>query len=83
MWARCYWLERLSLTDDWQLLGSAFALGAGNDQLTETYENEIAQLVPIARGFIRGEAISKKNWRDFLARKEYVTRNFFAVSFPC
>ncbi|KUL87741.1 hypothetical protein ZTR_05876 [Talaromyces verruculosus] len=61
------------------LLGSAFALGAGNDQLTETYENEIAQLVPIARGFNRGEAISKKNWRDFLARKEYTVayQDFF------
>ncbi|KAL2839038.1 hypothetical protein BJX68DRAFT_259018 [Aspergillus pseudodeflectus] len=53
------------------LLGSAYALGAGSDQLTRTYEHEITQLVPIARGFIRGEAVSKENWRDFLARKEY------------
>jgi hypothetical protein len=29
-------------------------------------------LVPIARGFIRGEAISKDNWRDFWTRKEYL-----------
>ncbi|KAH1341065.1 hypothetical protein KXV68_000231 [Aspergillus fumigatus] len=53
------------------LLGSAYALGADSDQLTRTYEHEITQLVPIARGFIRGEAISKENWRDFLTRKEY------------
>ncbi|RHZ54899.1 uncharacterized protein CDV56_107610 [Aspergillus thermomutatus] len=53
------------------LLGSAYTLGANSDQLTRTYEHEITQLVPIARGFIRGEAISKENWRDFLTRKEY------------
>ncbi|KAF7179895.1 hypothetical protein CNMCM7691_008947 [Aspergillus felis] len=61
------------------LLGSAYALGANSDQLTRTYEHEITQLVPISRGFIRGEAISKENWRDFLTRKEYTVayQDFF------
>lgn len=36
------------------------------------YEHEITQLVPISRGFIRGGAINRNNWRDFLARKECV-----------
>lgn len=63
---------RRPLTFGLQLLGSAYALGADSDQLTRTYEHEITQLVPIARGFIRGEAISKENWRDFLTRKECV-----------
>jgi hypothetical protein len=55
---------------DDQLLGSAYALGADNDQLTRTYDHEITQLVPIARGFIRGDVISKNNWRAFLTQKE-------------
>lgn len=60
------------LTDGLQFLGSAYALGASSDQLKRSYEHEITQLVPIARGFIRGDAISKNNWRDFLGQKQYV-----------
>ncbi|OJJ76230.1 hypothetical protein ASPBRDRAFT_72236 [Aspergillus brasiliensis CBS 101740] len=61
------------------LLGSAYALGASSDQLTRTYEHEVTQLVPIARGFIRGTAISKQNWRQFLTCKEYTVayQDFF------
>ena len=55
-----------------QLLGSAYALGADSEQLNRSFEHEITQLVPIARGFIRGDAISKDNWREFLNRKEFV-----------
>lgn len=62
----------MQLTSDLQLLGSAYALGADSDQLKRSYEHEITQLVPIARGFIRGDVISKENWRDFLNRKEFV-----------
>jgi hypothetical protein len=53
-----------------QFLGSAYALGAGIDQLTRSYENEILHLIPISRGFLRGNAISKENWRKFLGQKE-------------
>ncbi|GAB1205161.1 hypothetical protein APSETT445_003831 [Aspergillus pseudonomiae] len=61
------------------LLGSAYALGADSEQLDRSYEHEITQLVPIARGFVRGDAISKENWRDFLNRKEYTVafQDFF------
>ncbi|KAJ6099670.1 hypothetical protein N7467_001205 [Penicillium canescens] len=52
-------------------LGSAYALGADKDQLVRSYEHEITQLVPIGRGFIRGDAISGDNWRNFVAQKEY------------
>ncbi|RDH14123.1 hypothetical protein M747DRAFT_311120 [Aspergillus niger ATCC 13496] len=52
------------------LLGSAYALGASSDNLTRTYDHEVTQLVPIARIFIRGTAISKENWRHFLTLKE-------------
>ncbi|GAM43993.1 hypothetical protein TCE0_060f19254 [Talaromyces pinophilus] len=52
-------------------LGSAYALGAGIDQLTRSYENEILHLIPISRGFLRGNAISKESWRKFLGQKEY------------
>ncbi|PYH50237.1 questin oxidase family protein [Aspergillus niger CBS 101883] len=54
-----------------ELLGSAYALGASSDNLTRTYDHEVTQLVPIARIFIRGTAISKENWRHFLTCKEY------------
>jgi hypothetical protein len=64
--------QELSLTKCPQLLGSAYALGAGMDQLTRSYENEISQLIPVSRGFIRGNAISKENWRKFLDQKESV-----------
>ncbi|GKZ62743.1 hypothetical protein AnigIFM49718_010166 [Aspergillus niger] len=61
------------------LLGSAYALGASSDELTRTYDHEVTQLVPIAWGFIRGTAISKENWRQFLTCKEYTVayRDFF------
>ncbi|KAJ5904846.1 uncharacterized protein N7473_001762 [Penicillium subrubescens] len=61
------------------LLGSAYALGADSEQLNRSYEHEIKQLVPIARGFIRGDAISQENWRNFLNHKEYTValQDFF------
>ncbi|QMW44041.1 hypothetical protein G4B11_007411 [Aspergillus flavus] len=61
------------------LLGSAYALGANSDQLKRSYEHEITQLVPIARGFTRGDAISKDNWRSFLGHKQYTVayQDFF------
>ena len=61
---------RSYLTTSLQLLGSAYALGANSDQLKRSYEHEITQLVPIARGFTRGDAISKDNWRSFLGHKQ-------------
>ncbi|KAI2817079.1 hypothetical protein CBS115989_6234 [Aspergillus niger] len=60
-------------------LGSAYGLGASSDQLEKSYEHEITQLVPIARGFIRGDVITKDNWKDFLAQKQYTVayQDFF------
>ncbi|KAN0095773.1 Protein of unknown function (DUF4243) domain containing protein [Hyaloscypha variabilis] len=53
------------------LLGSAYALGASSDLLQKCYDNEVSSLVNIEEGFIRGDRISKKTWRDFLAQKPY------------
>lgn len=64
-----------------QFLGSAYALGASSKQMTESYEHEITQLVPLDRGFIRGEAISRDNWGDYLTRKESVTDNIPSTLF--
>jgi hypothetical protein len=59
-------------THDKQILGSAYALGANAKQLTKTYEHEIRSLLPRDRGFIRGDKISKHNWRDFLNEAPFV-----------
>ena len=55
-----------------QLLGSAYALGADSEQLTQTYEHEITTLVSIDERFVRGDKIEETSWRDFLAQKPWV-----------
>ncbi|EXJ66450.1 uncharacterized protein A1O5_10602 [Cladophialophora psammophila CBS 110553] len=53
------------------LLGSAYGLGADSEQLTKTYEHDIQTLVRIDETFVRGDKITKENWRQFLGNKEY------------
>lgn len=53
-----------------QLLGSAYALGADGQQLTETYEHDVKSLVNIDETFVRGDKISEQNWRQFLMDKK-------------
>ncbi|KIX07444.1 uncharacterized protein Z518_02097 [Rhinocladiella mackenziei CBS 650.93] len=53
------------------LLGSAFVLGADSQQLIATYEHDVKSLVDIDETFVRGDKISKGNWRQFLREKSY------------
>ncbi|KIX94732.1 uncharacterized protein Z520_09422 [Fonsecaea multimorphosa CBS 102226] len=53
------------------LLGSAYALGADAEQLTRTYKHDIETLVKIDESFIRGDKVTRENWREFLGNKEY------------
>ncbi|KIW30993.1 uncharacterized protein PV07_02678 [Cladophialophora immunda] len=53
------------------LLGSAYVLGADGEQLTKTYEHDIKSLVRIDETFVRGDKITRGNWRQFLGNKEY------------
>ncbi|KAF7156275.1 hypothetical protein CNMCM5623_009668 [Aspergillus felis] len=53
------------------LLGSAYLLGASSTLLEELYEHEVSTLVQVDDNFIRGDAITRENWRDFLTQKSY------------
>ncbi|GFF74680.1 hypothetical protein IFM47457_03702 [Aspergillus lentulus] len=53
------------------LLGSAYLLGASSKLLEELYEHEITDLVHVDESFIRGDAVTPENWRDFLGQKSY------------
>ncbi|GIJ90433.1 hypothetical protein Asppvi_009387 [Aspergillus pseudoviridinutans] len=53
------------------LLGSAYLLGASSTLLEELYEHEVSTLVQVDDSFIRGDAITRENWRDFLTQKSY------------
>jgi len=63
--------RRLPLTST-QLLGSAYGLGADSNQLTATYEHAIDTLVNIDGTFVRGDKITKQDWRQFLQDKKCV-----------
>lgn len=58
-----------------QILGSAYALGASSEQLKVTYEHEVTTLVNIDDTFVRGDKITKENWRDFINQKPFVRRS--------
>ncbi|CZR65089.1 uncharacterized protein PAC_14989 [Phialocephala subalpina] len=60
------------------VLGSSYLLGASSSKLEEIYNYEAGTLKPINSQFILG-GITQKNWRDFLAHKEYTVAftNFF------
>ncbi|KAL4888644.1 hypothetical protein BDV59DRAFT_210987 [Aspergillus ambiguus] len=53
------------------LLGSAYFLGASREQLEKLYTHEISTLVHVDETFIRGGAIDRSSWREFLAQKPY------------
>ncbi|KAK5082213.1 hypothetical protein LTR05_007357 [Lithohypha guttulata] len=53
------------------LLGSAYGLGADSEQLTKTYDHDVTTLVNIDDTFIRGDKITRDNWREFLGQKSY------------
>ena len=55
-----------------QLLGSAYALGASSKQLQDAYDHETAELLAIDDTFLRGDKISRDNWRDFRNQKQSV-----------
>ena len=59
-------------TNNSKLLGSAYFLGASTQLLKELYDHETSLLVPIDSTFIRGEQLSKKNWRDSFNQKPCV-----------
>lgn len=39
--------------------------------LEELYEHEITDLVHVDESFIRGDAVTREDWRDFLGQKRY------------
>ncbi|KAJ5376640.1 hypothetical protein N7509_013526 [Penicillium cosmopolitanum] len=53
------------------LLGSGYILGASSKQLKELYEHEIKTLVRVDDTSVRGNSISKNEWRKFLGQKSY------------
>ncbi|KAH8896521.1 hypothetical protein GQ53DRAFT_639786 [Thozetella sp. PMI_491] len=53
------------------LVGSAYALGAGIEQLKETYDHIIKTLAPIDETFVRGGISLESSWREHLQDKAY------------
>jgi hypothetical protein len=39
--------------------------------LEELYEHEVSTLVQVDDSFVRGDAVTRENWRDFLTQKSY------------
>jgi hypothetical protein len=62
-----------------KLLGSAYFLGASSKMLVELYEHEVTTLVEINDSFVRGDAVTRRNWRDFLAQKRYDSNSRYSV----